>query len=1173
MSTITGSSSPGALSGAGGKITTDFGNGSDEGHSVAVSADGKIVVAGRGWNGERYEFALVRYNIDGSLDTGFNGDGKLTLGFTELSRFFESSATAYSVVIQRNGKIVVAGVSNFGGTHSFAVARFDTDGSLDTGFSGDGKLTMNFGGGHSADAYSVAIQADDRIVVAGVGWDWDGWGGDTFGLARFNTDGSLDTSFSDDGKLTTDLGSGIGGGVDDGAYSVAVQVDGRIVAAGDSSGGDYAFALVRYKPDGSLDTTLSDLGKLTTSIGPSYDHARDLVLQMDGKIVVAGYSLNNSNWDFALARYNADGSLDSTFSNDGKVTTGIGSGNDYAVSVATQDDGKILVAGHSWNGSNFDFALVRYNIDGSLDATFSGDGKVTTSIGTSDDLAASVALQDNGKILVAGHSWNGSNYDFALVRYNVDGSLDSSFGAASSGDTLPPTVLTFSPANEVTGVAVSTNFVITFSEDIQLGTGTIWLKKTSGEVVATYNQTASPSNFAIWGATLTIDPVATLSYGTNYQLEFAQGSIVDLAGNHFAGTTTYSFTTVQAALPTKTADQIFMEQGGNVRVAGLVRVMADFAKAAYDLQTWEDPTINDYSPLASQAKLAIWTEGWVPLDLSLPALPSTSTLGSFVMTNKLSEGYYTKGNAAALVARSADAIVISFRGTNDSAEANTPGQNPNDSSNIAHPDQDQWGRPLDTATMADHYALFSDLINAVEGFVNPTGNGNGNFNGIKNIYVTGHSLGGAMALEYMSQNKLPSSVTYQAVTFAAPVFTTQSFRDGAYFPIDNRITQIEIDEDPVPASALTVPRPGKQILFFGDHTADEPDYQLALGFMNTDNHSMDYYRQITKSIDPTTWKALVDQAGDLDVLIGAASGPYFDPVSPNRSLNQYDTYFVVDGMASGYFRNGVNTINAFNFDDSATTALSPALMSGLPVFDGVNVPINEGGSDLSAGVKSYDAIYGGNGKDVITGNVFNDVLIGGAGDDTLDGGGGTDTAVFGRNRANYTVTNSGKIFTVSAMTGTDGTDTLTSVERIQFSDVKLTMDTDPALSGGKTALLVGAVLPGAMALDPSKHELLGAVIGLFDAGYTMNDLSGAVLRLPIWNVLTGQAAPSNTHIANYLLTNIYGHAPDLETLTAAVNALNTESFQGDWLAGLALSSASQTHIGLIGLGLTGIEYF
>ena len=148
-------------------------------------------------------------------------------------------------------------------------------------------------------------------------------------------------------------------------------------------------------------------------------YGRSMAVQADGKILVAGISSNGTDNDFALARYNTDGSLDTSFSGDGKLTIGFGFGHDEANSVTVQSDGKILVAGTSYNGTAFLYTLLRFNSDGSLDTTFDTDGKVTTAVGTKkNDLGQSVIVQSNGKILVAGQSYNGSNDDFALARYN-----------------------------------------------------------------------------------------------------------------------------------------------------------------------------------------------------------------------------------------------------------------------------------------------------------------------------------------------------------------------------------------------------------------------------------------------------------------------------------------------------------------------------------------------------------------------------------------------------------------------------------------------------------------------------------------------------------------------------------------------------------------------------------
>ena len=397
-----------------GKLTTPIGSSADFANSMAVQADGKIVVAGSSYNGSNDDFALARYNADGSLDTSFSADGKLT---TAIGSAID---VAYCVAMQVDGKIVVAGSSYNGSNEDFALARYNADGSLDTSFSGDGKLTIAIA---SADdvVKGVAIQADGRIVVAG----FSNYGGPLrdFSLARVNTDGSLDTSFDGDGRLTTDFASTI-----DEARCIALQADGKIVLAGYASDfSNLEFALARYNADGSLDTTFDNDGKSITSVSSLDDDVRSIAIQPDGKIVVAGGANNGSNDDFALARYNSNGSLDNSFDGDGIVTTPIGPSHDYIFGLALQADGKIVAAGTSNNGTNYDFELARYNANGSLDLTFDGDGKLSTPIGSGDEQAYTVAVQPDGKIVAAGYSSNGGNADIALARYRADGSLDLSF--------------------------------------------------------------------------------------------------------------------------------------------------------------------------------------------------------------------------------------------------------------------------------------------------------------------------------------------------------------------------------------------------------------------------------------------------------------------------------------------------------------------------------------------------------------------------------------------------------------------------------------------------------------------------------------------------------------------------------------------------------------------------
>ncbi|MGX7666375.1 T9SS type A sorting domain-containing protein [Flavobacterium pedocola] len=393
--------------GNGGKVITDIGivngsgTGNDHAWSVAIQNDGKIVVAGHTHNTSMYDFAVVRYNNDGSLDTTFDDDGKVTTDFG-LNDY------AYSVAIQNNGKIVVAGDVEhsefpFPVQHKFGLSRYNSDGSLDSTFGTDGKVITRVSGSGACYGRSVAIQSDGKIVVAGNSAYVSHI---DFALVRYNSDGSLDTTFGSNGEVTTNIpGYGL--------FSMVIQKnDGKILV----SGGD--FTLARYNSDGSLDTTFDSDGIATVSDfgGPDNSGAGNLLtIQNDGKIVsVGGY-----NDGFALVRFNSDGTLDTSFDFDGKVITEIGVYTDVARSVAIHQDGRIIVAGRSGNGLNYDFAVACYNNDGSLDTTFGTGGKVTTSFGGYEEYGNSVAIQSDGKVVVAGLVSDGSFTDFALARYNA----------------------------------------------------------------------------------------------------------------------------------------------------------------------------------------------------------------------------------------------------------------------------------------------------------------------------------------------------------------------------------------------------------------------------------------------------------------------------------------------------------------------------------------------------------------------------------------------------------------------------------------------------------------------------------------------------------------------------------------------------------------------------------
>ena len=254
-------------------------------------------------------------------------------------------------------------------------------------------------------------------------------------------------------------------------------------------------------------------------------------------------------------------------------------------------------------------------------------------------------------------------------------------------------------------------------------------------------------------------------------------------------------------------------------------------------------------------------------------------------------------------------------------------------------------------------------------------------------------------------------------------------------------------------------------------------------------------------------------------------------------------------------------------------------LSGSVVIDGsgratISIPIASDGATegpetliVSAGGKTAVTLINDTGI-VKIGTSGTDTLSGSVGSDTIDGGAGIDTVFFSANQNTYTLNRGANAWTLSSVA--EGADILTNVERLHFADLSVALDLGFNQAAGQTALLLGAVLPGKLALDPSKQQLMGTVIGLFDAGYSLTDLAGALLRLDIWSILTG--SNSKQAIASYLLNNINGVAPDSKTLADGISALTAEPVQGTWLATLAGGSAGQSHIGLSTLASTGLPY-
>ncbi len=352
----------------------------------------------------------------------YNPDGTLDATFgnggkviTVIANVRESAA---GLLILPNGKIMISGSIALpsSSNSSFALLRYNSDGSLDTTFGNSGIVTTNVGPDDDQ-AYSLALQSDGKIVAAGrkgiFFYPADQRKGNV-ALARYNSDGSLDATFGNGGVVTTDFGQGL----ESYAIALMIQPDGKIVIAGESS---YEFLVARYNPNGSLDNTFGNNGHALANFSSNWDGATDAVMQPDGKIVLVGWSVLNSPYDsFALARFNSDGSFDQSFGNGGKVLM---PDQGDLNAVALQGDGKLIALGNS-NSTNSPFLLLRFQVNGSLDSTFGNGGTVTTMFGGSSADGADLVFQPDGKLVAGGLTSSDiyfQNSDFALARY-----LDSS---------------------------------------------------------------------------------------------------------------------------------------------------------------------------------------------------------------------------------------------------------------------------------------------------------------------------------------------------------------------------------------------------------------------------------------------------------------------------------------------------------------------------------------------------------------------------------------------------------------------------------------------------------------------------------------------------------------------------------------------------------------------------
>jgi uncharacterized delta-60 repeat protein len=372
-------------------------------YAVAIDAGGKVTAAGyRSIGGG----IVARFNADGSADTTFDGDG-----------WAATPISGFDVALDAAGRAVLAGSG--GSRTTGTIVRLTPSGQLDPTFGGgDGVATVQPAAGGYSYFRSVAVTPGGEVVAAGYAWVTDGPTKPDLLVARFTADGSADASFNGSGRAVADFFS-------DGDFAEAVVVapGGKVLAAGETNVNDFVTeALVRYNPDGTLDSTFDGDGKVFVPFEGARREVYDVLVQPDRKVVVGGTSITGPRKDFYVARFNPDGTPDSSFEGNGRAVTYLGAGRQSVVrALVLQADGKIVAAGTASppeGEDSPDVAVVRYNADGTLDRSFAGDGTAVNDFQRHDNVF-DVALYPGGKLVVGGGP--------GLVRYNADGTLDRSF--------------------------------------------------------------------------------------------------------------------------------------------------------------------------------------------------------------------------------------------------------------------------------------------------------------------------------------------------------------------------------------------------------------------------------------------------------------------------------------------------------------------------------------------------------------------------------------------------------------------------------------------------------------------------------------------------------------------------------------------------------------------------
>ncbi|RZJ31011.1 MAG: T9SS type A sorting domain-containing protein [Flavobacterium sp.] len=407
--------------GTGGYLTTAFADNNSFLSSLALQPDGKIITCGHYVNGALNVLVIARYNADGTPDTAFNGTGILTAA---VGSDFPNDYN--TVRLQQDGKIVVGGSASVSGTNYFFLARYNSNGTADAAFGDNGIIITNFAGR----ANTIEIQPDNKILIAG--YVTSSANGD-FGVARFNSDGTLDGDFGVNGLSVINIGTvsnplALSG---EKVKQLKLLPDGKILAAGTryaAAADDIDFAIVRLNADGTLDSDFGTDGKTVTDFGANENL---LSMEMSGeKILLMGtYSTND---DFqpvvVVSQYNIDGSPDTSYAVGGKFIFTYASASQFGLvtSSAIDASGKLIIGGILVN-EDPDMMVIRLNANGTLDETLDTDGIFTQDLDGAE-AALTLMFQPDGKLIAGGQrGYSATSSGFIVARFNTEALREDEF--------------------------------------------------------------------------------------------------------------------------------------------------------------------------------------------------------------------------------------------------------------------------------------------------------------------------------------------------------------------------------------------------------------------------------------------------------------------------------------------------------------------------------------------------------------------------------------------------------------------------------------------------------------------------------------------------------------------------------------------------------------------------